>query len=389
MVVAMNFEFATASRIIFGTGSASRLPELAAPHGRRILLVTGGCGVRREAAQVVAALKAGSFELTEFACSGEPTTMLAEAGARVARECGAQLVVGLGGGSVVDAGKAMAALARQPGALMEYLEVIGHGRPLEARPLPFFALPTTAGTGAEVTRNAVLTCPERRVKASLRHVDMLPTLALVDAALAVGCPPAVTAASGMDALTQCLEALVCTRAQPLTDALCAEGIRRSIRSLERAVQNGDDLAAREDLALAALHSGMALANAGLGAVHGFAAPLGGMFHAPHGALCAALLAPVWQANLHAVREAGSAAALARYQHAAALLTGQADAEPEAACELLGRLTQRLGIPGLAGHGVRAEDYDEIALKAAQASSMKANPAVLGHATLVEILRQAA
>lgn len=383
----MNFEFATATRIVFGTGSAARLPELATPFGRRVLLVTGSGGARP--ARVREDLENAGFEITPHTIPGEPATHEAEAGARLARECGAELVISLGGGSVVDAGKAIAALARQPGALLDYLEVIGKGRPLEAKPLPFLALPTTAGTGAEVTRNAVLACPERRVKASLRHADMLPALALVDPALALGCPPAVTAASGMDALTQCLEALVSTRSQPLTDALCAEGIRRAIRSLERAARDGADLAAREDMALAALFSGLALANAGLGAVHGFAAPLGGMFHAPHGAVCAALLAPVWRANLRALRAAGAAPALEKFRQAAALLTGRPAAAPEAACEILEQLTARLRIPGLATHGVRAGDHDEIARKAAQASSMKGNPAALDHAALLEILRQAA
>lgn len=383
----MNFEFATATRIIFGTGSASRLPELAAPFGRRILLVTGSSGARQT--RVTDALNEAGFELIPCPIHGEPTTHEAEAGARLAQQSGAQLVISLGGGSVVDAGKAIAALASQPGSLLDYLEVIGQGRPLEAKPLPFFALPTTAGTGAEVTRNAVLTSPEHRVKASLRHADMLPTLALIDPSLTLQCPPAITAASGMDALTQCLEALVSSRAQAMTDALCAEGIRRGVRSLERAVLDGADLAAREDMALAALFSGMALANAGLGAVHGFAAPLGGMFHAPHGAVCAALLAPVWQANLRAIRKAGTSAALEKFRLAAVLLTGLPDAEPEAACERLHELTTRLRIPGLASLGVGEQDYEEISHKAAQASSMKGNPTHLEHASLVEILRSAA
>ncbi len=382
----MLFEFATATRIVFGPGTARRLPELAAPFGRRVLVVTGA-GVDRHAG-LLGALAAAGLQLTRFRIAGEPTTDEATAGAALARDCEAELVLGLGGGSVLDAGKAIAALARQPAGLMEYLEVIGQGRALDAPPLPFLAVPTTAGTGAEVTRNAVLASPSHRLKASLRHASMLPALALVDPELAIACPPAVTAASGMDALTQCLEAFVSCRAQPLTDALCREGIRRAAGSLERAVADGSDLDARSDLALAALFSGLALANAGLGAVHGFAAPLGGRHRAPHGAVCAALLAPVWQANLAAVRDAGDTPTLAKFREAAVLLTGDPAATPEQGTACLSGLTARLRIPGLAAHGLRESDLAEVVRQAAAASSMKGNPVPLGPEVLQAILRRA-
>lgn len=382
----MLFEFATATRIVFGPGTARRLPELAAPFGRRVLVVTGA-GVDRHAA-LLDALTAAGLQLTRFRIAGEPTTDEAAAGAELARACEAELVLGLGGGSVLDAGKAIAALARQPNGLLEYLEVIGQGRPLDAPPLPFLAVPTTAGTGAEVTRNAVLASPSHRLKASLRHASMLPALALVDPELAIACPPSVTAASGMDALTQCLEAFVSCRAQPLTDALCREGIRRAAGSLERAVADGRDLDARSDLALAALFSGLALANAGLGAVHGFAAPLGGRHRAPHGAVCAALLAPVWQANLAAVRSAGDTSTLAKFREAAVLLTGDPAATPEQGTACLSGLTARLRIPGLAAHGLQESDLAEVVRQAAAASSMKGNPVPLGPEVLQAILRRA-
>jgi alcohol dehydrogenase class IV len=382
----MLFEFATATRIVFGPGTARRLPELAAPFGRRVLVVTGG-GADRHAG-LLGALAAAGLQLTRFRIAGEPTTDEATEGAALARDCEAELVLGLGGGSVLDAGKAIAALARQPAGLMEYLEVIGQGRALDAPPLPFLAVPTTAGTGAEVTRNAVLASPAHRLKASLRHATMLPALALVDPELTLACPPAVTAASGMDALTQCLEAFVSCRAQPLTDALCREGIRRAAGSLERAVADGSDLDARSDLALAALCSGLALANAGLGAVHGFAAPLGGRHHAPHGAVCAALLAPVWEANLAAVRAAGNTTTLAKFRDAAALLTGDPAATPERGTECLSGLTARLRIPGLAAHGLQESDLGEVVRQAAAASSMKGNPVPLRPEVLQAILRRA-
>ena len=382
----MLFEFATATRIVFGPGTARRLPELAAGFGRRVLVVTGAGADRH--GDLLDALAAAGLQLTRFRSAGEPTTDEASAGAELARACGAELVLGLGGGSVIDAGKAIAALARQPAGLMEYLEVIGQGRALDVAPLPFLAVPTTAGTGAEVTRNAVLASPTHRLKASLRHASMLPALALVDPELALPCPPSVTAASGMDALTQCLEAFVSCRAQPLTDALCREGIRRAAGSLERAVTDGSDLDARSDLALAALFSGLALANAGLGAVHGFAAPLGGRHHAPHGAVCAALLAPVWEANLAAVRDAGDTSTLAKFREAAVLLTGDSAATPEMGTTFLSELTARLRIPGLAAHGLQESDLGEVVRQAAAASSMKGNPLPLSPEVLQAILRRA-
>ena len=258
---------------------------------------------------------------------------------------------------------------------MRYIEVIGEGKSLESSPLPYIAVPTTAGTGAEATRNAVIASTEHRVKASLRHVSMLPRIALIDPELAADVPPSVTAASGMDALTQCLEAFVCSRAQPMTDALCLDGIQRAVCSLERAFQNGHDLEARQDMALCALNSGIALDNAGLGAVHGFAAPIGGMFHAPHGAVCAALLAPVWEANSRRVQDR------TKFEQIDSMLGGDA-------VSYLHALTERLHIPKLSQWGIADTDLDEIARKAAAASSMKANPVSLTQEELVVVLRQA-
>lgn len=360
------FEFATAQRIIFGCGVVRELKDLCGTFGQRVLLVSGS------RPQAVAGLLP---HVAVHSVSGEPTTVDVEQGVALAAQHRADVVVSIGGGSVVDAGKAIAAMATQPGNLLRYIEVIGEGKGLEAAPLPFIAVPTTAGTGAEATRNAVLASAEHRVKASLRHVSMLPRVALVDPELAVHVPPDVTAASGMDALTQCLEAYVCARAQPMTDALCLDGIRRAVKSLERAFKDGHDLEAREDMALCALNSGIALANAGLGAVHGFAAPIGGMFHAPHGAVCAALLAPVWEANTKRVTQR------AKFEEIDAMLGGDAVA-------WLHALTARLDIPKLGAWGIQTSNLDEIARKAAAASSMKANPVALGHADLVAVLQAA-
>lgn len=360
------FEFATAQRIIFGRGVIRELPDLCRSFGQRTLLITGSRPQHWESQLPNAGV---------HSVRGEPTVEDIENGVALAKQQGADVIVAIGGGSVVDAGKAIAAMSTQPGDLMRYIEVVGAGQPLDAAPLPYIAVPTTAGTGAEATRNAVIASTEHRVKASLRHISMLPRIALIDPELAADVPPGVTAASGMDALTQCLEAFVCSRAQPMTDALCVVGIQRAVRSLERAFQNGHDLDAREDMALCALNSGIALANAGLGAVHGFAAPIGGMFHAPHGAVCAALLAPVWEANSKRVTNR------TKFEQIDAMLGGDA-------VSYLHALTERLCIPKLSQWGIADADLDEIARKAAAASSMKANPASLTHAELTAILREA-
>jgi alcohol dehydrogenase class IV len=373
----MRFEFATATRIIFGRGSADSLGDLCRARGSRALIVTGRQPERWRT--LLEKLAAGGLTNDTFSISGEPKIGDVEAGAAAAG--GADLILAIGGGSVIDAGKAIAAMAAQPGPLLDYLEIVGKGQPIPNPPLPFIAVPTTAGTGAEVTRNAVIASPEHGVKASLRHASMLPAAALIDPELARACPAAVTAASGMDALTQCLEAYVSCRSQPLTDALCVDGIRRAAHYLERAVADGSDLEARENLALAALYSGMALANAGLGAVHGFAAPIGGRFAAPHGAVCAALLAPVWAANLRAAEEAGNESLLRKFGEAAFHLTGDAAASPEAGVRFLRDLTRRLAIPGLTCYGLTKSDSEPIADQAARSSSMKGNPVVLDHESL--------
>lgn len=382
----MNFEFATAARIVFGRHTASQSASLCREWGHKVLVVTGSRPER--ATPILDLLRSSGLDVSVFSIQKEPTLSEALEGARMAREFKTNVILGLGGGSAVDAAKAVAALAPQPGDALDYLEVVGQGRALNQPALPFVAMPTTAGTGAEATRNAVLAVPEHGVKASLRHASMLPRVALIDPVLALDCPPEVTAASGMDALTQCLEAFVSCRAQPMTDALCLEGIRRCMRSLERVVNDGRDLDAREDMALAALFSGTALANAGLGAVHGFAAPVGGKFAAPHGAVCAALLAPVWEANLSAARQAPAPEALARFQTVAALLTGRPDARAEEALPVLRGLAERLRIPGLACYGIQLDDLDDLALKASRASSMKGNPVRLEHPALHAILQSA-
>ncbi len=382
------FEFATATRILFGPGKLAEAGTLAAGlGGTHALLVTGSDPTRGDRLRTL--LGSSGLAVTPFAVAGEPTVSLARAGAERARQCGADLVVAIGGGSALDAGKAIAALATNPGDPVDYLEVIGRARPLAAAPLPFMAVPTTAGTGAEVTRNAVLGSPEHRIKVSLRSARMLPAIALVDPELTLGLPPALTAATGLDALTQLLEPFVSVRANPVTDALCRDGLERVSRALPRAFADGTDREARTELALASLLGGLALANAGLGAVHGLAGPLGGMFSAPHGALCAALLAPVTAANLSALRRRHpDSPALARYREAARIVTGQPDADGDTLVQWLRRLVDRLEIRGLGQHGIGPDWQAEIVAKAAQASSMRGNPVALTPEELLQVLQQA-
>ena len=294
------------------------------------------------------------------------------------------------GGSALDAAKAIAALGANGGDPLDYLEVIGRGRPLERPSLPLIAVPTTAGTGSEVTRNAVLASPEHAIKASLRSPLMLPRVALVDPDLLAELPPQVIAASGLDALSQLIEPFVSIRANPFTDGLAREGIHRSARALRPAFEAArarQPLAAadREGLALASLFGGLCLANAGLGAVHGFAAPIGGMFPAPHGAVCAALLPHVLRVNVAALRaRAPDSPALARYREVAALVTGDAAASVEDGIAWVGALCGALAVPGLGRYGMTAAHVPELVGKARTASSMRGNPVVLTDEELAEI-----
>ncbi len=384
----MPFEFASASRILFGDGSASQLPRLARDLGRQALLVTDS--FQPDAvAQLIDSLRAAGLGLRQFPVSGEPTVEMVDAAKALAMTAGCDMVISIGGGSVIDTGKASAALIPNAGDALDYLEVIGKGRKLSTDPLPFIALPTTAGAGAEVTKNAVLGSKAHRVKVSLRDNRMLADIALVDPLLTHSVPPPVTASTGMDALTQVLEPFVTPLANPFTDGFCAEGLRRAGRSLRRVYRAPADSAARHDMALVSLLGGLALANAKLGAVHGFAGVLGGMYDAPHGAICAALLPPVMAGNLQALRAREPAnPALRRYDEAAALLLGDDAVKAQDAMEWIGETSARFGIPGLAAYGVAESDFDEIAKKSAASSSMKGNPIALTQDELKAILRAA-
>jgi len=383
----VRFEFATATRIIFGPGAVSDVGAVAREMGRRALVVTGR-DVKR-AGPLLKHLQDAGVAANTFSTAGEPEIAAVEDGVALARREHCDLVVGFGGGSAIDAGKAIAAMLANEGELMDYLEIIGRGRTLARQATPFIAIPTTAGTGSEVTRNAVLSSPVHKAKASLRSPLMLARAAIVDPDLTSGLPPALTAATGLDALTQLIESYVGRRANPLTDGICVEGIRRAARSLRAAFRHGQDDLAREDMMVAGLFGGLALANAGLGAVHGFAGPIGGGFPVPHGAICAALLPHVMAANLRALRQrAPDSAALRRYTEVARLLTGGARATADDGVQWVGELAGDLQVQPLGAYRIRETHVMDLVAKAANASSMKANPIVLTPEELADTLRRA-
>lgn len=380
------FEFATAAQIRFGAGVIQEIGSLAAGFGRKALITTGAHGANFE--QLVKLLAEKNVDCEIFSVSGEPTVDFVLRAVEMAQSTGCDFLIGFGGGSALDTAKAAAALLTNPGDPLNYLEVVGRGQPLTEIPAPLVAIPTTAGTGSEVTRNAVLAVPEKQVKVSLRSPMMLARLALVDPELTYSLSPAVTASTGMDALAQVIEPYVSRRANPLTDLYCREGIIRASRSLLHAYEQADP-AAREDMSFTSLMGGLALANAGLGAVHGFAGPIGGMFDAPHGAVCAALLPPVVAVNTQALadREPNNPA-LARYQEIARLVTGDPAATTHDLVLWLEALRGSLHISGLREYSVQEKDLDALVEKGAAASSMKANPLVLTRSELHKIIEMA-
>ncbi|MHC4666541.1 MAG: iron-containing alcohol dehydrogenase [Planctomycetota bacterium] len=382
----MRFEFATATRIIFGEGTIEEVPPLAAGMGSRAFVITGRTIER--ARPLIEQLKKSGIECFAFSVPCEPTVTIVKDGLESARQAGSNLVIGIGGGSVLDAGKAIAAMLTNPGELEDYLEVVGRGESLANRALPYIAIPTTAGTGAEVTHNAVLGVPEHGVKVSMRSPLMLPRLAVVDPVLTHSMPSSVTASTGLDALTQLMEVYVSNNATPLTDGICREGLKRAGRSLRPAYEDAGNRSAREDMAMASLFGGLALANAKLGAVHGFAGPLGGMIPAAHGVICARLLPHVMEVNVRALqRRSTDSPALGRYDEVAQLLTGQRETQATDGVQWVQELCGVLNVPPLAEFGLKEEGFPAVVQKARKSSSMKGNPIALTDAELAEILRE--
>ncbi len=370
------FAFLTATEILFGRGKAAEAAPRVAAFGSQVFLLHG---TPARADWLAEALAGQGCTVSRFVVNGEPDIAMIEAATQAAKR--AQVVVALGGGAVIDAGKAVAAMVPANRPLLDHLEVIGKSLPLDQAPLPFVALPTTAGTGAEVTRNAVIGSPAHQRKVSLRDKRMLPALAIIDPALTDHTPKSITLASGLDAITQVIEPYICTRANRLTDALCRDAIPLGLRALRRLMVR-EDAAARDDMVWVSLCGGLALANAGLGVIHGLAGPLGGLIAAPHGAICGTLLPHGLALN------AERAADPARIHQVIGWIAEAFETTPENALETLTDWSRRNGLPRLAQMGFTPHHLQQAAEAAATSSSMQANPVRLAPADLAILMARA-
>ena len=380
-------------KIIFGEGSLNQVPSLLLQYGKRVLIVSGGRSFRASLhwQGLVDALKGQGLSWEDMVVREEPSPQLVDQAVRVYRNAGIQVVLGIGGGSVLDAAKAIAGLLPLGNSVMDYLEGVGPELPYQGPSLPFIAVPTTAGTGSEATKNAVLSehGPDG-FKKSFRHDLLVAKYAVLDPVLLASCPPDLIAANGMDALTQLLESLVSTRANPLTDALALSGLGYVRDSLPDWYEGGAKAAdGRAGMAYAALLSGITLAQAGLGSVHGLAAPLGAFFPIPHGVACGATVAAAAKINIRALeeREANSPA-LEKYARIGRLFGAETHSDNAEArvflANTLNEWTVRLQMPGLGAYGIRESDLDEI-VSNSRGSSMKTNPVVLTDGELREVL----
>ena len=381
------FEFMTSDHIIFEREGLARIGKLSKPYGKKALIVTGSRdGIPNK---IKSYLTEEDISFSHFKVISEPSIKTTKVGLDLAREELCDMVIACGGGSVIDTGKIIAAMLTNPGEILSYLEVIGEGEELLSPSAPCIVIPTTAGTGAEVTKNAVISSEEHKVKVSLRSPYMFPELVLLDPLLTVTMPKGVTASTGLDALTQVLEPFVSHLANPITDAFCRDGMRLASRSLRRAYDQGDNLEAREEMLLASLFGGIALANAKLGVVHGFAGVIGGIYGIPHGIVCAGLLPHSILTNVKALKEREKEnKAIARYKEAAEILTGNRDASIEDGMKWIMDLCDHLSIPKFREYGLKEEDFKEIIDKSMRASSMKGNPIVLTYEELEDLLRKA-
>ena len=383
----MGFEYASPNRIFFGEGMLSKAGAIASGFGEKALIVTGSGSVPLDG--LFQSLEVAGIRGDVFQVETEPDIQTIIAGLELAKSSDCEFVISFGGGSVLDTGKAIAAMLTNPGELMDYLEVVGEGKEIPYPAAPMLALPTTAGPGTEVTRNAVILSAEHRVKVSMRSYKMIPSVAIIDPVLTYTMPPAVTASTGMDALTQVIEGYVSKLANPMTDAVCREGIIRGARSLLRAFQQGDDKSAREDMCYTSLFGGLAVANGGLGAVHGFAGPIGGMFKASHGVICARLLPHVMKYNVKASENSQEKSQLqSRYRDIARWVTGNDQATIDDGVAWITELAYALEIPGLSALGIEKKDFDLIVEKSKVSSSMQKNPLKLDEGTLKNILTEA-
>ncbi len=380
------FEFMTSDRIVFEREGIKNIARLAKPLGSNALIVTGSRDTIGN--EIREYLEKEGIKSSHFKVTGEPSLETTKVGLDLARNEKCDMVIACGGGSAIDSGKIIAAMMKNEGEILSYLEVIGEGKSLSNPSAPCIAIPTTAGTGAEVTKNAVISSEEHKVKVSLRSPYMYPDLVLLDPMLTLSMPRRVTASTGLDALTQVIEPFVSHLSNPMTDAFCREGMRLAAKSLKKAYDDGNDVEAREEMLLASLFGGIALANAKLGVVHGFAGVIGGMYGIPHGIVCAALLPYSVETNVKALVERDmSSQALIRYEEVARILTGDGNATIEDGKRWIMNLCSHLDLPGFSEYGMKEEHFEEVISKSMNASSMKGNPIVLTYDELEAMLRK--
>ena len=386
----MHFTFSSPVQIIFGPEQSKQLHSKFSKLGKNALVITGKNQKRAE--YILHILESESIKYECLSQKGEPLIQDISAAVETARSSGTDFIIAQGGGSVIDAGKAIAALINNRAKITDYLEIIGKGLPLTKKSVPMIAIPTTSGTGAEVTCNAVLKSLDKSVKVSMRNRFMYPDIAVVDPALSITMPPEITASTGMDALTQLIEAFTTPFATPFTDALCREGIARVARSFLCAFHHGNDIDARADMSIASLFSGIALANAKLGAVHGIAGPMGGMINASHGAICARLLAPVTALNIKLLeKKMAESPILEKYRETASILTGETDASLNSGIRWITDMTRKMNIPGLGALGINDSNcghIEQIARNAKNSSSMKGNPVEYTQKETADLIKSA-
>jgi alcohol dehydrogenase class IV len=387
-----DFSVSRLPRIEFGSGALARLPAIVRSYGAHALLVTGAGSLKNSPSwpTVTDGFKAQGISWLHLTVPGEPSPQMVDEAVRALGAEAIDVVVGIGGGSALDAAKAIAGLLGPGNSVMDHLEGVGPELPYNGPATPFIAVPTTAGTGSEATKNAVLSVqgPDG-FKKSFRDEKLVAEVALVDPDLLATCPPAVIAANGMDALTQLLESYVSSRAAPLTDSLAWGGMKAARDGLLALYADAGDAAARERMAYAALVSGITLAQVGLGSVHGLAAPLGAFFPIPHGVACGTLVATATRVNIEALRMRDPEnPALEKYAQVGRLISKQGQLDREAAhtvlIDTLDAWTRALGLPTLAHYGVTPADIPRIVANS-RGSSMKTNPVRLEDAEIAAIL----
>ncbi len=378
------FQFMTSKQVIFGEGSLNQSLSILAKYGYSVLLVTGRGGERAE--PVINYIKQQGMRYQQVAVWGEPVIAMVEELAAMGRKFKPDMIVAIGGGSALDVGKALSAIIPNQGSVYDYVEVIGRSMPFKNAPLPCIAIPTNAGTGSEVTRNAVLKSAQENIKVNIRNEALLPDVAIIDPTLTYGMDKSLSARSGLDAFTHLMEAYVCNAPNAFSDMVCEEGLKKLSTALFLACED-DDFRARSEMSFASLLGGMARSNASLGAAHGLAAALGGRLTAPHGAITARLAPFVMAENISVAEQMGRNDVIYRYRRLGVLLTDNLEATPQDAIEWVTNALTRLDIPSLQMYGLSRKLFADIASDALRSTAIKGNPLPLTEARLIHILEQ--